>query len=193
MYLYHHNQVTRSLLPMASFLCLPSGYTPIGQYFFPRSKSTFPSLSGPIFLDYSPCGNLPPYIHGICPLFISFLCLYVHLLIATILKFLLGEVCEGCLSAPNKAYQRPKNNAVPNELSLERRAAFAELACRPLSTDTHIFLAHGRSKNCPKPSRISEDRSFGHHTQTVRAEHAGLHGQNIQYPDGLGQGHAWWI
>lgn len=32
---------------------------------FPRSKFTFPLLSGPIFLDCSPCGKLPPYIHGI--------------------------------------------------------------------------------------------------------------------------------
>ena len=103
---------------MESFLCFPSGYTAVGQYLFQgrnlHSHYYLGLFSWTIHLVET---FLPIYMAS--SKFVLFLypplCLYVHLLIATICKFLLGEVCQGCLSAPNKAYQRPKNNAVPNE------------------------------------------------------------------------------
>ena len=59
---------------MAPFLCFPSGYTAVGQYLFQGRNLHSHYYLGLIFLDYSPCGNLPPYIHDIKqirPLFIS--------------------------------------------------------------------------------------------------------------------------
>lgn len=109
------------------------------------------------------------------------LCLYVQLLIATICKFLWEKCAKAVCQRQTKRIRDQKIMPSQRNVSLEHRAAFPELACGPLSTDTHIFLAHRRSKNCPKPSRISEDRGFGHHVRTPCERSTGVYAGRTYY------------